>query len=279
MRFFHRNGPACSSQGGNETGGASFDSQAQSLIPAEVRLISGCHSEQTSADVADASRVAQLPNPAGRSGGACTLALLDILYASSAPGGGSPSSRTTTTSTNQNSSNLTFQELLLRLRESLAAKGLSQIPQLTSSRPLELKRTPFSLSSGPGQRRALLVGINYRGQSGELRGCHNDIVNVRRYLIDRQGYSPNNILVLLDDGKHIFPTRQKIILGLQQLVEHSRSGDNVYFHYSGHGGLLSPEGFNSFKLNHKEYDETLFPVDVSAYIVFNAWFCGHVVAY
>jgi metacaspase-1 len=158
--------------------------------------------------------------------------------------------------------NLTFQELLLRLRESLAAKGLSQIPQLTSSRPLELKQTTFSLNSGPGQSRALLVGINYHGQSGELRGCHNDIANVRQYLIDRQGYSPSNILVLLDDGKHIFPTRQKIMLGLQQLVEHSRSGDNVYFHYSGHGGLLSPEGFNSFKLNHKEYDETLFPLDV-----------------
>jgi metacaspase-1 len=195
MRIFNRTGRTDSSR----EGGQNFDVQAQSLIPAEIRLISGCHSEQTSADVADASCVAQLPNPAGRSGGACTLALLDILYSDSGD-------------------KLSFQELLLRLRQSLATKGMSQIPQLTSSRPLELKQTPFTLSNGPGQRRALLVGINYLGQSGELRGCHNDILNVRKYLIDRQGYDPNNILVLMDDGKHIFPTRQKIILGLQQLV-------------------------------------------------------------
>ena len=39
--------------------------------------------------------------------------------------------------------------------------------------------------------------------------------------------------------------------------------DSVYFHYSGHGGLLNPE-WNTFKANNsnnKEYDETVYPVD------------------
>ena len=34
----------------------------------------------------------------------------------------------------------------------------------------------------------------------------------------------------------------------------------MYFHYSGHGGLLNPE-WNMFKANNKEYDETVYPVD------------------
>lgn len=203
-------------------------------------MISGCHSEQTSADVANVNRIASLPNPAGRAGGACTVALLEILY---------------------RNREISFQQLLLDLRKSLEQKGMSQIPQLSSSRPLETKETPFSLCDGPGKRRAFLVGINYVGKSGQLSGCHNDILNMKKYLVECQGYSPNNILVLMDDGKHIFPTRQKIILGLQQLVKQSKAGDNAYFHYSGHGGLLDPEGFNAFKMQQKKYDETLYPLD------------------
>ncbi|KAL7564594.1 hypothetical protein ACA910_017937 [Epithemia clementina (nom. ined.)] len=253
--------------------------QVETLIPAEIRMISGCHSEQTSADLADASSGGGLPNPAGRAGGACTSALLELLYQHH-------KNTSITTTSSSSSQALTFQSLLLQLRQYLSSKGLEQIPQLSSSRPLELQQTPFSLSNGPGQRRALLVGINYRGQQGELSGCHNDVINVKNYLIRHQGYSEDQILMLIDDGKHqrkgIYPTRQKIILGLQQLVTHSQPGDNVYFHYSGHGGLLSPAGdedgikgfFNAFKMgqnrshrshfgtgNTKYYDETLYPVD------------------
>ena len=57
-----------------------------------------------------------------------------------------------------------------------------------------------------------------------------------------QGYKEDQILVLMDevgggstrngtnDGSSqgpIFPTRQKIILALQQMVAHSQPGDNV----------------------------------------------------
>jgi len=43
-------------------------------------------------------------------------------------------------------------------------------------------------------------------------------------------------------------------------VQHSKSGDTAFFHFSGHGGLLEPTG-NLFKRSHKTYDETLFPLD------------------
>jgi metacaspase-1 len=178
-----------------------FQQQTASLIPAEVRLISGCHSEQTSADVSNVNAIAQLPNPAGRAGGACTSALLEILYRHA-------------------SNNLTFQDLLIQLRQSLANKGLEQIPQLTSSRPLELQHTPFSLAGNPnGRRRALLVGINYIGQNGQLSGCHNDVLNVKQYISQYHQFSEQHMIVLLDDGRHPLPTRSNIIGALQKLVQ------------------------------------------------------------
>lgn len=192
-----------------------FASQAESLIPAEVRMISGCHSEQTSADVSNVNCVkGRLPHPAGRSGGACTSALLGLLY-------------------EKRHEKLTFQQVLLDLRDSLARSGFDQVPQLTSSRPLELQETPFSFVGGQGTRRALLVGINYRGQSGQLSGCHNDVLNMKKYLMEVQGYWEHNILIMIDDGKHHFPTREKMIRGLKMLVAQSVAGDSVYFHYSG----------------------------------------------
>lgn len=222
-----------------------FQSQAAELIPAEVRMISGCHSAQTSADLSNVKAVAQLPNPAGKSGGAATSALLGILNRELS---------------SYRRNNLTFQNLLLNLRESLANSGLEQIPQLTSSRPLDVSSTPFTLVGGNGERRALLVGINYVGQNGQLSGCHNDVFNMKKFIKNVYGYPERNITVLVDDISHAYPTRQKIMSSLQNLVAQSKAGDSVYFHYSGHGGLLDPE-FNVFKINSDKYDETIYPVD------------------
>jgi len=223
------------------------------LIPAEVRMISGCHSEQTSVDLSNVGTISTLPNPAGRAGGACTSALLNILYLHHYHRGGNKFAN----------NGISFQDILLQLRESLSNSGISQIPQLTSSRPLDLQRAPFRLRPQHvgGVARAVLVGINYVGQSGQLSGCHNDVLNVKRYIMDVHGYRDENIVVLMDKyGGNMFPSRQKIIEELRRLVAASRLGDSVYFHYSGHGGLLSPE-FNAFKTNRKEYDEIIYPVD------------------
>ncbi|VEU39252.1 unnamed protein product [Pseudo-nitzschia multistriata] len=253
-----------------ETSDNDFDKQAEYLIPAEVRMISGCHSLETSADVANIYSIAEpgkLPSPEGRAGGACTTVLLSILYDAQKKG-------------NSGADSVTFQRLLLELRRRLAQTGMSQIPQLTSSRPLELKETPFSLrSKGPifgngryqqqqrqgesGTQRALLVGINYYGQSGQLSGCINDVLNVKKYICKYQGFLEKHVLLLIDDGRHHHPTRENIIRALRRLVEHSKPGDSVYFHYSGHGGLLDPNYWDRFKsrVSNKKYDETLYPVD------------------
>jgi hypothetical protein len=234
-----------------------FDNQVRQLIPAEVCMISGCHSLETSVDVSNIHCIdgkGNLPSPEGRAGGACTTALLSILYDSHEKG-----------EKNNNYSKITFQEMLLKLRGKLAQSGMSQIPQLTSSRPLELEETPFSLKRDAtgGTQRALLVGINYYGQIGQLSGCINDVMNVRKYICNHHGFLEKNVLLLIDDGRHHKPTRENIIRALRRLVAQSKAGDSVYFHYSGHGGLLDPDDWNRFKAKklNKYYDETLYPVD------------------
>lgn len=235
-----------------------FERQATHLIPATVRMISGCHTEETSADCRNVlSNSTNLPHPAGRAGGACTSALLDLLY--------QHHHHHAQNNTNALSSkkDLTFQEILVNLRSKLAAQGFDQIPQLTSSRPLDVQATPFDLGGRTGTKRALLIGINYRGQvPGELSGCHNDVHNMRHYLTTVQGFEPHQILVLMDDGKLNAPTRKNIVLALRQLVAQSVAGDAVFVLYSGHGGLMDPAPANWFKKNgQKEFDETLYPVD------------------
>jgi hypothetical protein len=77
--------------------------RAEELIPATVRMISGCRDEQTSADVSNVASFS-LPDPAGRAGGACTSAMLKVLYADH----------------HQPDEDLTFQEVLLKMREILS---------------------------------------------------------------------------------------------------------------------------------------------------------------
>ena len=90
----------------------------------------------------------QLPDPAGRAGGACTSAMLKILYADH----------------QQTGTDLSYQEVLLQMRDILKSASYTQIPQLSSSRPLDIKEK-FDLvpSDITGTKRAVMVGINYVG--------------------------------------------------------------------------------------------------------------------
>lgn len=221
----------------------SYREKAEAAIPAEVRMISGCQDHQTSADVSNVESF-QLPDPAGRSGGALTSALLQVLYADHKDTG----------------RDLSFQEVLLRVREILKGGKFSQVPQLTSSMPLNVHE-PFEIipEGSEGERRAVLIGINYVGQQGELSGCHNDVMNVKYYLCDVHGFDERNITVLLDDGKHEDPTRKNILDAYMDLVSQSQPGDSCFCHYSGHGGKLRDDNGDE----DDGYDETLIPVDYS----------------
>ncbi|KAJ7137203.1 caspase domain-containing protein [Mycena epipterygia] len=96
----------------------------------------------------------------------------------------------------------------------------------------------FMYSKCTGRRRALCIGINYRGQSHELRGCVNDAKHIFSFLVRYAGYRPEDIVVLTDDSPHARaqPTRQNMIDAMHWLVKRAQPHDALFFHYSGHGG-------------------------------------------
>lgn len=50
------------------------------------------------------------------------------------------------------------------------------------------------------------------GTAGELRGCHNDVVTMAKYIAS-QGFVDGEVKVLMDDGEHEEPTFDNIIAG------------------------------------------------------------------
>ncbi len=113
------------------------------------------------------------------------------------------------------------------------------------------------LYGGSGTRRAVLVGINYTGQKGELKGCHDDVKQMAKYLMTKQGFEKRNIVMLLDDGVHTNPTRENIISAYRKVAKQSQPGDTVFIHYSGHGGHIEDESGEE----EDGFDETIIPVD------------------
>mmetsp|Transcript_31805 Transcript_31805/g.58618 ORF Transcript_31805/g.58618 Transcript_31805/m.58618 type:complete len:312 (-) Transcript_31805:70-1005(-) len=219
-----------------------LEKKGDTVLPSNVRMISGCEDHQTSADVSNVATF-QLPDPAGRAGGACTSTLLNVLYEDH----------------KTPEDDLSFVEVLGQMREILERKGFTQIPQLTSSKPVDIN-APFALApeGSDGTKRAILIGINYVGQQGELSGCHNDVHNIKEYIMDVHGFKEENIVVLMDDGEHNLPTRENIINGYKKMVADSEPGDAVFCHYSGHGGRLRDDDWGE---EEDGYDETLIPVD------------------
>ena len=120
------------------------------------------------------------------------------------------------------------------MRGVLSEKSYEQIPQLSSSRAMDVE-TKFDLTPEDfsGTKRAVLIGINYVGQSGELAGCHNDVLNMTDYIKDVHGFEDSNITILMDDGVHSDPTRDNIMAAYQAIAAESQPGDVVFLHYSG----------------------------------------------
>ncbi|PWZ03416.1 Metacaspase-1 [Testicularia cyperi] len=116
----------------------------------------------------------------------------------------------------------------------------------------------YEYSSMQGKRKALLIGINYFGQSGELRGCINDVRNVQKFLLQR-GYKEEDMVVLTDDQRDArsIPTRQNMTAAMHWLVRGAQSGDALFFHYSGHGGQAKASQGDEAD----GYNETVIPLD------------------
>ena len=107
--------------------------------------------------------------------------------------------------------------------------------------------------------RALLVGINYVGTSGELAGCVNDVRKVESFL---RSHGWASVLMLTDDAQQKtdrMPTKANIIAAMRWLAEGSAPGDVLFFHFSGHGGQqVDVHGDEEDGM-----DETICPLDFS----------------
>jgi hypothetical protein len=146
------------------------------------------------------------------------------------------------------------------MREILGDRGYTQIPQLTSTKAIDINE-PFSLvpSDFQGTRRAVLIGINYIGhEQGQLSGCHNDVLNMKDYIMDVHGFEEENITILLDDGEHTSPTKENILEAYRTLVAESEPGDAIFCHYSGHGGKIRDDDIGE---EDDGFDEALIPLD------------------
>lgn len=226
---------------------SSFADRVASQIPSSVRMISGCHDKQTSADANITAF--QLPNPAGRQGGACTAALLQVLY---------NKHPTQSDSNNYNrAAGMSWVDVLREMRQNLDSKGYSQVPQLSSSKIINVNEPMTIVENPTGVKRAVLIGINYVGQQGQLSGCHNDVRNIQDFLQRVHGFQQHNMTVLMDDGRHKEPTYANIMAAFDWIVKESMAGDTVWIHYSGHGGRVADQDGDE----DDGYDETLIPVD------------------
>lgn len=103
-------------------------------------------------------------------------------------------------------------------------------------------------------RRALLIGINYLGTPSQLNGCINDINNVGSYLFNMRKY---NSFIVLTDYTRIKPTKANILQAFNALFTNVRAGDELWFHYSGHGSLLQ----DTNRDEESGFDSCICPID------------------
>lgn len=117
----------------------------------------------------------------------------------------------------------------------------------------------YMYSQCNGQKKALIIGINYFGTDQELGGCINDARNMRAFITRNYGYKDQDIVVLTDDSQNPVqrPTRANIIRAMEWLVRGAQPNDSLFFHYSGHGGLTKDTDGDE----EDGWDEVIYPID------------------
>ena len=104
-------------------------------------------------------------------------------------------------------------------------------------------------------KRALLVGINrYKIPGADLRGCVNDVKNIRKVLTTYYGFAVRDIKTLTDFAA----TTKAMRAAIAKLVRGAKSGDVLFFHYSGHGANVPDK--NGDEADRR--DEILCPTDL-----------------
>jgi len=107
-------------------------------------------------------------------------------------------------------------------------------------------------------KKALLIGIDYvKNPKVSLRGCVNDVINIRNMLIDAYDYESDNITILRDDVLDFKqPTKLNILKALNKLALQSNGLEEIWLHYSGHGSQIQNQNSKN-----KEMVDIIIPAD------------------
>lgn len=178
------------------------DERIEKAIPGTIYMFAGADDTQQACDVSNVKGF-QLPDPAGKSGGACTSALLQTLWRDE----------------DDDDIRYSWADTLEMMRTKIEEIGLTQVPQLSASRPIDVNEE-IMISNPMGTRgdeydddeddeaddsgrrnrgvkRALLVGVNYTGEANALTSCHNDVRNMKDFLMQVHGFERENMLIMM----------------------------------------------------------------------------------
>lgn len=119
------------------------------------------------------------------------------------------------------------------------------------------------------KRRAVLCGINNYKTAPSLRGCLNDVENIKSLLIDHFQFDVSDIHVLKDNDV--------IKTNLEQhwkwLTENAVNGDVLVFHFSGHGSNV--EDLDGDEEDARDEITCLYDMDFNnpnSYILDDEWY-------
>lgn len=102
---------------------------------------------------------------------------------------------------------------------------------------------------------ALLVGVNKYENGNNLRGCCNDVDDMRRILTSVLGYRYDDIVVLKDGEA----TKSNMLLCLHRMLKKMGKGELGFFHFSGHGSQVADNDGDEADFK----DELICPHDMS----------------
>jgi len=108
-------------------------------------------------------------------------------------------------------------------------------------------------------RKALLIGINYIGSRGELNGCINDVINIKKFLKEEFQFQDSEIRVMTEvaESSCNLPTKKNILAGFDWLIENNDENSNLFLHFSGHGTYMIDHSGDEVD----GYDEAICPLD------------------
>lgn len=123
-------------------------------------------------------------------------------------------------------------------------------------RPVGVPATPPART-----KKSVLIGINYCGSKNELKGCHRDVSNMRKF-INAQGHGGwHRQITMCDDetsdiAVNMWPTAHNIGRAMEWLLRDPNTC--AFFHYSGHGGQYRITDHHS---QSSRLHDTIVPVD------------------